>query len=59
MARPKKSDEERIEDFFFDLDLDDQIRMMTKTFPMLHRLKRRTVSTEDNGAEESASQGEK
>lgn len=42
-GRPRKSDEERLEDAFYDMNLADQDRMLDK-LNLLHRLKRRNSS---------------
>lgn len=43
MARPRRTDAERIEDLFFDMNLAEQDKLLA-TLATLHRLKRRQAS---------------
>ena len=40
MSRPRKSEQERIEDAFYDMDQESQVSML-RTLQTLHRLKSR------------------
>jgi hypothetical protein len=45
MARPKLSDEAKIQDMFFDLSVENQERLL-ETLHMLHRLRKRQPDIE-------------
>ena len=52
MSRPRKSEQERIEDAFYDMDQESQASML-RTLQTLHRLKSRQSSDKETATSES------